>query len=96
MRPIVGHLSCAEAIPWHQDLPYWKASCSRFVSLNNRCLSLLDGWAAGLPSEVDGDQIGSVWIALDDMPLEASVRYLRGSHARGSAASDGFCSVRNI
>ncbi|CAJ1439818.1 unnamed protein product [Effrenium voratum] len=44
------------AIPWHQDLPYWK---------------------------VDGKQIGSVWIALDDMPLAASVRYVQGSHAWG-------------
>lgn len=45
-----------QAIPWHQDLPYWK---------------------------VDGKQIGSVWIALDDMPLAASVRYVQGSHAWG-------------
>lgn len=45
-----------KAIPWHQDLPYWK---------------------------VEGGQIGSVWIALDDMPLLASVRYIRGSHAWG-------------
>lgn len=44
------------AIPWHQDLPYWK---------------------------VDGEQIGSVWIALDDMPIAASVRYIRGSHRWG-------------
>jgi len=44
------------AIPWHQDLPYWK---------------------------IDGCHIGSVWIALDDMPISASVRYVAGSHEWG-------------
>ena len=39
-----------------------------------------DGKRAG-DRQVDGRQIGSVWIALDDMPLEASVRYVQGSHA---------------
>lgn len=46
----------SQAVPWHQDLPYWK---------------------------VEGRQIGSVWIALDDMPAAAGVRYLRGSHRWG-------------
>ena len=40
-----------KAIPWHQDLPYWK---------------------------VGGTQIGSVWVALDDMPRAASVKYIKG------------------
>ena len=40
-----------KAIPWHQDLPYWK---------------------------VGGAQIGSVWVALDDMPRAASVQYIKG------------------
>merc|ERR1712232_940805 len=33
--------------------------------------------------KVDGGQIGSVWIALDDMPEASSVRYVRGSHRWG-------------
>lgn len=41
------------AIPWHQDLPYWK---------------------------VDGSQIASVWVALDDMPASSGVRWVLGSH----------------
>jgi len=45
-----------KAIPWHQDLPYWK---------------------------IMGSQVGSVWIALDDMPAEASVEYVNGSHRWG-------------
>lgn len=56
MHPILKKGGSDRAIPWHQDLPYWK---------------------------VDGRQIGSVWIPLDDMPLNASVRYLRGSHLWG-------------
>jgi len=56
MHPILKRGGSEQAIPWHQDLPYWK---------------------------VDGHQIGSVWIALDDMPLSSSVRYLRGSHLWG-------------
>ncbi|CAE8582512.1 unnamed protein product [Polarella glacialis] len=56
MHPILKRGGAQQAIPWHQDLPYWK---------------------------VDGRQIGSVWIALDDMPLSASVQYLSGSHAWG-------------
>ena len=45
-----------KAIPWHQDLPYWK---------------------------IAGSQVGSVWIALDDMPASASVEYVVGSHRWG-------------
>eukprot|EP00913_Durusdinium_trenchii_P012889 g12104.t1 len=56
LHAILKRGGCEQAIPWHQDLPYWK---------------------------VDGRQIGSVWIALDDMPLAASVRYVQGSHAWG-------------
>ncbi|CAK8995282.1 unnamed protein product [Durusdinium trenchii] len=44
LHAILKRGGCEQAIPWHQDLPYWK---------------------------VDGRQIGSVWIALDDMPLAA-------------------------
>lgn len=41
-------------------------------------------WHQDLPYwKVEGRQIGSVWIPLDDMPLSASVRYLRGSHLWG-------------
>lgn len=41
-------------------------------------------WHQDLPYwKVDGAQIGSVWIALDDMPLSASVRYVAGSHQWG-------------
>jgi len=41
-------------------------------------------WHQDLPYwKVDGEQIGSVWVALDDMPASAGVRYLRGSHRWG-------------
>ena len=30
-----------------------------------------------------GRQIGSVWVALDDMPKAASVQYIKGSHKWG-------------
>eukprot|EP00434_Breviolum_minutum_P003109 symbB.v1.2.002736.t1/scaffold146.1/size298692/17 len=56
LHAILKQGGAKQAIPWHQDLPYWK---------------------------VDGKQIGSVWIALDDMPLAASVRYVQGSHVWG-------------
>eukprot|EP00930_Biecheleria_cincta_P084004 TRINITY_DN73506_c0_g1_i1.p1 TRINITY_DN73506_c0_g1~~TRINITY_DN73506_c0_g1_i1.p1 ORF type:complete len:361 (+),score=34.25 TRINITY_DN73506_c0_g1_i1:71-1084(+) len=41
-------------------------------------------WHQDLPYwKVDGAQVGSVWVALDDMPFSASVRYIRGSHRWG-------------
>lgn len=41
-------------------------------------------WHQDLPYwKIDGRQIASVWIALDDMPESASVRYVRGSHRWG-------------
>ncbi|CAK0826169.1 unnamed protein product [Prorocentrum cordatum] len=41
-------------------------------------------WHQDLPYwKVDGNQIGSVWIALDDMPASANVRYVAGSHTWG-------------
>jgi len=38
-------------------------------------------WHQDLPYwKVEGRQIGTVWVALDDMPAEAGVQYIPGSH----------------
>lgn len=38
-------------------------------------------WHQDLPYwKIEGSQIGTVWVALDDMPAEAGVRYIPGSH----------------
>jgi len=48
-------------------------------------------WHQDLPYwKIDGSQIGSVWVALDDMPLESGVRYLKGSHRWGEFRPQHF------
>ncbi|CAK0844422.1 unnamed protein product [Prorocentrum cordatum] len=38
-------------------------------------------WHQDLPYwKIAGSQVGTVWVALDDMPAEAGVRYIPGSH----------------
>jgi hypothetical protein len=52
-------------------------------------------WHQDLPYwKLDGSQIASVWVALDAMPAEASVRYLRGSHRWGMFKPQHFADAR--